>query len=1022
MRIVLLIVTVLFVTDVFSQPEKQYFFTHYNLKDGLASYDASSIIQDENGFLWIGTANGLQRFDGKRFLTFRHSNTDKNSIPDNYIHQILYDSKKNLWVLFGNGMIGRFDTKKFIYKDAFLDVENRKYLQADRRLVEDSKGNLFYVVHVLKLMMYNFEANEFSAKHCIIRMPPRRRLQALVEDQTTGRYWIGTDSGMVVYNIRNDKLSYHGHNEENLSFINNHGSIEFLTNYLIDNKGRLWYQIWPSYGGPYLYCYDLRKDKMILDKYFLGFITKMYHEPWGVVQQKDGTIWVRGLNLFVRYDEERNDFVKVTNGYTYNTEQGIYYKKVTSLLEDKEQNLWVTTNNNGIYFFNPKRELFTSIRHIVPWTKQLGSGGVLSFIHLNSGEFLSGAWGEGLYKYDSNLNSLENDILKLDPKASHSIWSMCRLKDNRTIWIGMQPGVFVYDQVNHTAKYYNTDLLGNRTIRQVAEDTLGNMWLGTQSLGLFKWTKSKAEKNFEQGFSKYEEIPNTQVASLYTDSKGYLWVCTNVHGVYKIDPRNDKIVSHFTDSGAVGKKLLFRGASGVLEYDDTTFIIVAQGLNVLNTKTQRFSYITAMDGLPSEIILSIQKDRKGFLWLGLLHGICRMNLQKKMFTYFDRNDGMTNDNFIMASSYQLPDGRLLFGTTSDFIVFNPEDVQATSQPPDITITDFRMINKSLLIDSIRRLNRVELLPEDNSFSVNFSAPGYFQKSKLVYYYMLEGIDKDWRKADESNQAVYNYLPPGSYTFRVKGENADGVSSKNITELRIKVKPHFWRTWWFLGLLAFLAVGVFYWVDKLKVQRIRDTERVRTRIATSLTRDMTSTLSNINVLSEMAIIKAESDLKRTKEYISQISDSSFRMMEVMDDMVWSINPQNDEMKYTISRMKKYAGEIESQFKIDITFNADISLHEVKLDMNRRHELFLIYKEALLNIGRHARSRYVDIRLQYKKPRIIMKIVDDGRGFDIQALSFGRGITEMKKRATGMKADLEIRSEINTGTTIILEMTI
>jgi signal transduction histidine kinase len=207
---------------------------------------------------------------------------------------------------------------------------------------------------------------------------------------------------------------------------------------------------------------------------------------------------------------------------------------------------------------------------------------------------------------------------------------------------------------------------------------------------------------------------------------------------------------------------------------------------------------------------------------------------------------------------------------------------------------------------------------------------------------------------------------------------------------------------------------------MRIARVRESEGVRTRIATSLTKDMSSTLSNINILSEMAKLKVDRDTERTKDYIGQISNNSNRMMEVMDDMIWSINPENDDLQYTITRMKRYATEIQSKYNMEISFVVNEKASEMKLHMDRRHEFFLIYKEALLNIGKHAHSKFAEVNIAFEKSMLKMKIVDYGRGFDTEEVSFGRGLNEIRKRAVALKADLDIRSEQNTGTTVYLQM--
>jgi signal transduction histidine kinase len=285
--------------------------------------------------------------------------------------------------------------------------------------------------------------------------------------------------------------------------------------------------------------------------------------------------------------------------------------------------------------------------------------------------------------------------------------------------------------------------------------------------------------------------------------------------------------------------------------------------------------------------------------------------------------------------------------------------------------------------------------------------------------MLEGLDKSWQPASETSQAIYSHLPAGIFTFKVKAENAEGVSG-DITELVIKVQPPFWRTWWFLGLVILACIALFYWLDRLRMQKIKATESVRTRIATSLTEDLSNSLSSINISSELAKTKVDVDPQRTKEYINQISEASNRMIESVYDMVWSINPQNDTMKHTIDRMKIYAAEIENIYGLEIFFEIREEVESLDLDMEYRYELLSIFKEALDNVGRHSQARHAHVNLKLLKGKLIMLIEDDGKGFDVDDAAVKRGVTDMRRRAAAINASYYIESEINTGTVVKVVM--
>jgi two-component sensor histidine kinase len=513
-------------------------------------------------------------------------------------------------------------------------------------------------------------------------------------------------------------------------------------------------------------------------------------------------------------------------------------------------------------------------------------------------------------------------------------------------------------------------------------------------------------------------IPVTQILKLTLDSKGWVWVTTPASGAYVIDPLTDKVILHFGTGEPEERRMAWDGVATALEYDDSTMVLGANGIYIYNRYLNKITdRIDLPDNIPGTIA-AIERDKQGYLWVSMTSGLFRVNPRNKIFVQFDRTDGMLNDFFLVASSYQLPDGRLLFGTSNHFILFNPAEVSVNQPPPDITITDIQVMNKSFLVDSIKKLNRLRLRPDNNSLAIEFSGLSY--NGSYMVKYMMENLDKEWITADADNHAVYSYLPSGKYRFLVKSQNADGEEGKNITSLDIFVQPHFYETWWFLGLLALISVGVLYFLDRLRLQKLRATQSIRNRIASSLTEDMSNSLSSINISSELAKRKIDTDRLRAREYINQISDTSNRMVQAMSDMVWSINPESDTMADVIDRMKVYAAEFENSCKINVEFTIDRSVSDMKIDMEVRYELLSIYKEAICNASRHSSGRHVQVVIRKKDNRLIMLIEDDGKGFDVDSKPLSRGINDMRRRASAINASLYIESNINTGTIIKLEI--
>ena len=1001
---------------VAGQQARQYSFTHYGVSSGLASNETTTALQDEQGYIWIATNNGLQRFDGLRYLTFRQKKNDPASIPYNYIHQLLLDNKKNLWVVTGDGKIGVFNTRTFQYHEAVVKVKKEEVLMIERKLIKDEQGNLFFVLAHNEFLTWNEQKNEFSAEHNFIFLPPDWGVSDCIQQPGTKKYWLGGSKGLAVYDLATKQLSYAGHNTANEAIIEKWGTIPGPTRLFFDNQNRLWFDSW--LGAPTLFAYDLKKKEPVLENYTFVPILKSYYEIKGLLRQMDGTIWVKGLNIFARYLEKEKQFELVYNGYQ--TEQSIDYDRVNDFFEDREHNIWVTTNNNGVYRFNPAEQFFTNVSHTNNLNNRQGDGSVMSFQLTRQKTLLAGTWNDGLYRYDSNYKSLPPGIRGINEKTSPWIWSMCLSPDSNTIWMGAQPGIVAVNQITQSSVYYNPPVMKDRTVRQVATDKYGNLWMGTQSLGLFKWTATNGKRKFEEGVTQFSDVLSSQVLKIFVCNQGYVWVATSSAGLYVIDPDTDKVIFHFGTKEPVERKLLWDGVVSMIQYDDTTVAIAARGLHLFNSKTKKIVKSISLPESQAGNIAAMEKDKNGYVWLSLTNGIYRVNPRNRIFIHFDRIDGIVNDLFVIAASYVLPDGKILFGADNQFVVFDPLKVKINDPAPDIFISGFKLMNKSLLVDSLQKKDRIQLSPEDNSIAIEFSGLSY--NRTYIIKYMLEGLDKEWKVADNNNQAVYSYLPPGTYTFLIRSEDAEGNPSKNITRLVIKIKPPFWKTWWFFGLITFAGIGLFYWIDKQRTQKIIATESIRTRIATSLTEDMSNSLSSINISSELAKTKVDTDTKRTKEYIAQISDASNRMVQSMYDMVWSINPGNDTLPDTLARMKEFATEIENSYDVIIVFDLDKQVMKLKLDMEYRYELLSIFKEAVTNAARHSNARHIQLSLRKRNSKLIMLIEDDGKGFDLETGVLGRGMSDMRRRATAIDASFYIESNVNTGSIVKLEMSV
>lgn len=996
-------------------PEKQYTFIHYTTSSGLLSNQVNTILQDEDGYIWIGTSDGLQRYDGSRYITFRHSPSDPGSIPSNIVQHLVMDKEKNIWLSSQGGHIGIFDKKKFTYSAAGIKPKKVKtMLESAQKICTDDEGNVFIHYGNTEVLTWNKVTNKFTAVNNVFKQKEEWSLTDFASQPGTQKYWMGVKGGgIAIYNKATGNLSYPGHNTENEPVIEQFKDLINCFCFFFDKKGRVWFVSWNP-AVPFVYCYDLKNKTPVLNGGEVGSFLRHYHTIDGFFEQEDGTVWIRGMPVLAKYLEDEKRFQFVKNGYS--NEQSITYEIVTKLMEDREKNIWVCTDNNGLYRFNPASEYFLNVSHMNRQVAQPGDGDPMSFINTKWGTILCGVWGNGVYHYDSNFSPIPTNIKGIDNILGPSVWSMCASADSNTIWMAAQPGIWKLDQARRSATSYNPPLIENKTVRQVAEDKYGNLWLGTHGQGVYKWESAKGKQNFNEGLVKYSLIPDGIVGRIYIDSKGYVWIACGFNGVYVIDPSSDKIILHFTEKAQGAQHLPEPSVSTLLEYNDSTMLIsTATYLLLYNRLNNKTEFVTNSGNL-SGFIASMEKDQFGNVWVSTTSGLYRANIFKRVFVRFGNIDGIASEHFMHAASRRLQDGRMVFGTTRKFVVFDPGAIRFNTGRPDLKITGFKAENKPLLVDSLLQLKLVELGYRNNSLSITFSTLNY--SSAYAIKYKLEGIDKAWKIADKTNEAVYSYLPPGNYTFLLKTIDEEGNESKETVSLKIKIDPPFWKTWWFYGLVALLAGALLFWFDRERMKRKESIHRMRSNIADDLHEEVNTALGNINILSEMARLKADTEPEKSKEFIEQIHNRSHTMMIAMDDILWSISPENDSTEKLMLRLKEFIDALRNRHAVSIDLLVDEKVKTLELNMKQRKDIFWLFKGGITSVvntgGANCR-----IHITLEKPHLIYTLEFDTANIDMQQLNNLRQRKELADKLKEANATLEVQAH-KTNSVFILQI--
>ena len=1013
-KIIAVIFPLIFFSAAIAQLPVQYSFTNYNSESGLLSNQVNTIVQDQEGFIWIGTTDGLQRFDGTRYKSFRHQENDPASIPSNPVWQLLPGKENQLWILLADGKVGTFNTRSFTFK--LVPAIFKKPFSPNtfvKRLITDEQGNIFYLVGGSEVITWDEKVNEFSYSHNFFKQKEEWNIVDFIKDPGTNKYLLSIDGGgLAVYNKATGNLSYKGSNTENDPLVGQYNITEDYDRLFIDRQRRLWSMSPGNY--PIIHCVDLKLNQPVFEQLELHTFLNTHHEIKGFFQQQDSTVWKNGLQVLAKYLEAEKKFQVINNGYL--NDHSIEYEMVHSLYEDREKNIWVGTDNNGLYRFNPATTFFTSIKHINSKSGKPGIGRSMSFIPTRWGTVLAGTWGDGLYQYDHHFNQVPLNIKGMNADAMPYVWSMHASRDSNTIWMGSQPGIYALNQATRSGKFYNPPVLENSIVKQIAEDKNGNLWLGTDNKGVFKWTAAKATNQLNDGMAPFIAIPRIPVNKITIDSKGLVWIATPENGVYVIDPVADKIAIHFTLNGAAGENLPERGASGMLEYNDSTIVITTATRIVLYNRNVKKTSVAGTAETISGFITAVERDRQGYLWVTSTSGLYRVNIHKKIFVKFNRKDGIENEHFIQSASRVLPDGKMLFGTTNDFMLFDPADIKIHLSFPEIKITDFKVMNNPLRVDSIMRLKEIELNYNDNSLTIEFS-PLLYNAVYLIKY-KLGPLDKNWKVADKNFQAIYNYLPPGTYSFLLKTMDEEGNESTQVKQLQIKVNPPFWKSWWFFSLFALAAGALLFWLDKERMRRKETIHKMRADIAVNLHEEVNTALSNINILSEMSKLKAVKEPEKSIEFIEQIHTRSQNMMIAMDDMLWGINPDNDSMAKAIERIREHVDGLCNHYAVKIDLAVDKKVEALKLNMKLKQDVVWFFKNGAGNIVRSGASNVI-IHIRYIKPNLFYNVEFDNAGMNTQQLNNLLQRQELADKLAAVKGVINMQVH---STKSIIELTI
>ncbi|MFT3843455.1 MAG: two-component regulator propeller domain-containing protein [Lacibacter sp.] len=1014
MRKLILIFFVIAALPASSQRYK-YAFNRISTEDGvgLMSNVVYSIYQDQKGFLWIGGSNGIQRFDGGKFVRFDNEGTKKNPLPSVAVTQILPADSNRMWLAAATiRQFGIFNPSDFSYEIIPLQTSQPLPARAEFRMWQDAYQNTFISINRYgRILIYDKIKKAFTENTVLNQLPRNWKASFNVfHDVVKKQYWISCDSGLAVYDERSNQMWSKHNNPEHIPLLGHSLIKTTASEFYIDSKRRHWAFSWE---GPQVHrCFDSTGSVSTSDTAGLNGVNTVYTELYNFYETSKGTLWIYGLGNLYSLDKENNRFVYHRNQFIDN--YGIRYDKVFQLMEDRDGMIWIATDQ-GLYYTSPfAKGIINTYLSDVP-----GELNVTDVIQLQSGDYWLSTWGKGIVMLDRNLKKYASPLYKNIPssikgnKENYKLtWAMCQQKATGRVFIGCQGGMLmIFDVLTQKTQYLQPAVFEGKTIRYIEEDNQGQMWFGTQGGQLIKYDGKT--------FSSVVNLGSGAIIyKILIDKQGWAWLGTQDKGIYAVNTVTGKTEQHYTNEGE-GSKLFSNTCYDIEQLNDSIIYASTEVLHIINKKTGEVQQVSDKQGLPSNSIHRLRLDKEGFLWIITDKGLCRYDHAKNRFTSYGKKDGILIADAGMTSDFICQDNYVMFAGINSLLFFHPDAFKRTIPPPDVTLTDFQLGNKYILIDSLQALQEVRLKQNQNNFTISFASLDFRNRDKYVYYYRMQGLDKNWIRA-EYMSTTYTSLSPGHYIFEVKAETLDGLSSEKITSLNIYIVPPFWRTWWFSSTLLLVFAMIAYSMHRLRLHRFFAVEAIRNRVARDLHDDMGSTLSTINILSSMAKAKLNTDAVKTGEYINKISDNSQRMMEAMDDIVWAIKPSNDNMHKVVARMREFATNVFEAKEIELDFRAADEVNDVKFDMEARRDFFLVFKEAVNNAAKYSKCTRAEVVLLVEKKQLVLRVSDNGCGFDVKTADNGNGLGNMYKRADALHGKLRILSEIGKGTVIQLSV--
>ena len=993
--------------------DNDFSFRHLRLQEGLSNSHTNCITQDHEGFIWIGTANGLNKFNGYNFTYYYADTKEDTTLLSGEIFSLLVDKRNTLWV----------GTYRGLHK-------------------------------------YNAETDNFSyiPLDPVHGYPIRNMIDG--EDYTI---WIATaGSGLIKYNTKNDHFiafTPDSKGETNIS------SNDILTIYKESND-RLW--IGTVNNG--VDIYDIKKNRfknINLANTFTN--TRNCNSVECFYKLSEDTLLIGTRNGLYYYNESK----KQLSEFFYNKEKIITKDGTTvySICKDRQNRLWISTNGEGVICIDRNTGNIFRLKHDKEKSTSLINENNRSLFEDRQGNIWIVSYQGGINILPNKIRFFENYNL-FDPDAffkSNTVTSITTDSKNN-VWVGTDGGGLKYidRSAQKTCHYYPKDNLSNsipdKVIMSLLIDKKENLWIGTYSGGLSVYNrKDKSFKNYKKTEQAYS-LSNNYAAALLQDKRGNIWIGTNGGGLNKYNPSTGNFTAYISEDTTYGTSLVNNWINAIAEdnngriwigtfwglsvfdpdanyfinylrqrgeahnisnnviysiietSDNEIWIGTRNGLNKFLPHRNSFQVYTVANGLPGNIIYGIEEDNRGNLWISTNHGLCKLNPKTGETNNYFESDGLQSNEFTRGASYKSSTGELFFGGIQGLNSFHPDSIYEQYQIPKPVISEFQIFDQKIrpghafndriiLTNPISKTPKIRLKHSDNSFSFELAALDFILPEKNFYQYKMEGFDNAWKSLDlKQHKITYTNLDAGTYIFKFKASSIDNQWSDDYSQLIIQIDPPPYKTWWAYALYGLFIVGLMltiwnFFAKRIKLQGQIKLERVERQKSEELNQAKLRFFTNIShefrtpitlILGPIEKLLSDQQLgKKYKQTFLLMHKNANRLLRLVNQLIdlRKVESGSIKLKVTEGDIIKFLKEIYAAFGdyavqkgIDFQFISDLDELKCWFDEDKIDKIiFNLLSNAFKFTPKHGEiilSAFVEETAGQKQLKIMVK--DTGRG--------------------------------------------